>query len=88
MERESSINKQLRKEKTVRAVMNIKVKTLKVDIDENIIKIYDVDNGFNRIRKAMRRKKQNYQKYRELSARVNELRNIKIDLENKIQTLN
>ena len=35
MEHKSSFNKKLRKEITTRAVMNKKIKMLKVDVDEN-----------------------------------------------------
>ena len=61
MESESSFNKQLRKEITARAVMNKKIKTMKADIDENNMKIYDVDNEINKIRKATRRRKEKHQ---------------------------
>ena len=74
MQHVSSFNKQLRKEITARAVLNKKIKTLKADIYQNKIKIYDVDNEINRIRKTMRRRKQKHQKYRELSSIYNELK--------------
>ena len=35
MKRESSFNRQLRKEKTARAVMNKEIKMIEVNIDEN-----------------------------------------------------
>ena len=49
MEHNSSFNKQLRKKITGRAVMNKEIKTLKADVDENIIKIFDADIEINRI---------------------------------------
>ena len=74
MEGESSFNKQLKKEITARAVMNKKNKTVEADIDENNIKLFDVDNQYNKVRKAMRRRKQKHQKYRELFSRFSELK--------------
>ena len=68
--------------------MNKKIKTLKADIDENKIKIYDVDNEIYRIRKTMRRKNLKHRKFREFSSRFNELKSIKTDLKNKIEALN
>ena len=67
--------------------MNKKIKKLKPDIGENNIKIYDVDNELNKIRKAMRRRKQKHQKFPELSSRFKELKNIKTDLKNKIEAI-
>ena len=86
MEHDSSITKQLRKEKTARVVKKKKIKTLKADIDGSNKKIYDVDIEINRIRKTMlrRKQKQKHQKNRELSSRFNELKNTKADLKNKI----
>ena len=49
MEHNSSFNKQLRKEITVRAVMNKKIKSLHENIDINIEEIYNVDMEIKRI---------------------------------------
>ena len=49
MEHNSSINKQLRKEITVRAVMNKKIKSSHENIDINIEEIYNVDMEIKRI---------------------------------------
>ena len=87
MEHNSSFNKQMRKEITARTEMNKEIKTLKADIDENNIKIFDADNEINRVKKAIRRRKQRDQNYRELSSRVNELINSKTDLRNKIDAI-
>ena len=58
MEHESSINKQLRKEITARAVMNKKIKMLEADIDENNKKIDDAYMEIKRIKKAISKRKQ------------------------------
>ena len=70
--------------------MNKKIRTLKADIDAEILKIYDVDKEINRIRKAVRRRKQKqkHQKYPELYSRFNELKLLKTDPKNKIGALN
>ena len=53
MEHTSSFHKQFRKEITVRAVMNKRLKMLEADIDENITKIFDVDKEIKRIKKVI-----------------------------------
>ena len=67
MEHKSLFNKQLGKEITARAVMNKKNKMLEVDIDVNNGRIEELSQEINRIKKAIRRRKQKDQKYRELS---------------------
>ena len=47
MEHDSSLNKQLKKGITATAEMNKKIKTLKADIDEINLKIYDIDSEIN-----------------------------------------
>ena len=87
MEHNSSFNKQLTKRITARAVMNKKIKMLKVDIDENNKKIYNEDKEINKIKKTIRRRKQKNKHIRELSSRLNEFKNSKTDLK-KIEALN
>ena len=61
---------------------------LEADIDENIIKLYDVDNEIKRIKKVIPKRMKKNRTYTDLSLRVNELKNIKTDLKNKIEALN
>ena len=49
--------------------------------------IYDVGKEIKTIQKAIRRRKQRSCQYRELSSRINELKNSKTDVENKIEAL-
>ena len=87
MEHDFSYTKQFRKEITARAVMNRKTKMVEVDIDENKKK-YDRHKEINRIQKSIQGRKQKHRKYRELSLRVVELKNIKNGIRNKIDALN
>ena len=80
MEHNSSFNKQLRKEITARAVMNIKIQMLKADIDENNKKMCDIDKKINKIQKTIRRRKQKHKQHREPSSRLNILKKSKTDL--------
>ena len=57
MEHDSSFNKQLRKEKTARAVMNKEIKTLQENIDKNIEDLYNVDMEIKRIKKLILKRK-------------------------------
>ena len=58
MEHYSSFNKQLRNEKTARAVMTKEIKTLQGGLDKNIEEIYNVDTEIKRIKKPkLQRKK-------------------------------
>ena len=52
-----------------------------------IKKIYDVDKEFNTIQKGIRRRKGKDRKYRDLSSRVIELKNLETDIRNKIDAL-
>ena len=88
MEQDSSFNNQLRREITVRAVMNKKIKMLKSDIDENIKKIYDVDKEIKRVKKLIYKRKQKNRNYIDLSLRLIKLKNSKTDLKNEINALN
>ena len=87
MEHNSSFNNQLRREITARAVMNKKIKLLKSDIDGNNTKIYDVDKEIKRIKKLIHKRKQKNGIYNDLSLRLIEIKNSKIDLKNKIDVL-
>ena len=53
MEYNSSFNKQLRREITVRAEINKKIKMLKSDIDVNNTKTFDVDREIKRVKKLI-----------------------------------
>ena len=64
MEHDSSCNKRLRKEITVRAVMNEKYRKLDADIDKNGEKMDEIYREINRIKKAIRRRKQKHQHHR------------------------
>ena len=77
MEHDSSLNKQLRNEKTAGAVVNKKIKMLEIDINANSKEMYDVDQEIDTIQKTIRRTKQKNRKYRELSSRLIELKNLK-----------
>ena len=88
MEQDSSFNNQLRRETTARAVMNKKITMLKSDIDGNNKKIYDVDEETKRVKKLIRKKKQKNRTYIDLSLRLIEIKNSKIDLKNEINALN
>ena len=80
MEHNSSFNKQLRREITARAEINKKIIMLKSDIDVNHKKIYDVDKEIKRIKKRIRKRKPKNRNYTDLSLRLIELKNSKIDL--------
>ena len=67
--------------------MNKKIKVLEIDIDENNKKTYDVEKEINTIQRAIRRRKQKDRKYRELSSRASEFKNLKTDIRNKIDAL-
>ena len=67
--------------------MNTENRMLEVDTDENNKKIYDVDKEVNKMQKAIRRRKQKNCKYRELSLRVIEVKNLKTNIRNKIDAL-
>ena len=88
MEHDSSFNNQLRREITARAVMNKKIKMLKSDIDGNNKKIYDEEKEIKRFKKLIHKRKQKNRNYNNLSLRVIELKNSKIDLKNKTNALN
>ena len=77
MEHDYSLNKQLRNEKTAGAVVNKKIKMLEIDINGNSKETYDVDEEIDTIQKTIRRRKQKNRKYRELSSRLIELKNLK-----------
>ena len=72
MEHDYSFNKQLRKQITARAEINKKIKTLEADIDEKNKKQNDVDKEINRIQKALSRRKQKNQDYREFYLRLSD----------------
>ena len=88
MEQDSSFNNQLRKEIPARAVMNKKIKTLQSDIDVNNKKIYDVDMEIKRIKKIILKRKKKNRNYIDLSLRLIEIKNSKLDLKNEIDVLN
>ena len=88
MEHDSSFNNRLRREITARAVMNKKIKMLKSDIDGNNKKIYDVDKEIKRVKKLIHKRKQKSRNYIDLSLRLIEIKNSKIDLQKKIDVLN
>ena len=88
MEHDSSFNNQLRREITALAVMNKKIKILKSDIDGNNKKIYDADKDIKRVKKLIHKRKQKNRNYTDLSLRLIEIKNSKIDLKNKIDALN
>ena len=87
MEHKSSFNKQLRKEITVRAVMNKEIKSLQENIDINIGEIYNVDMEIKRIKKLILKRKKKNRSYTDLSLRINKLNILKTDLKNKIEAL-
>ena len=87
MEHESSFNKQLRKEITVRAVMNKKIKKLEADIDENNKKIDIVDEEIKRIKKLIPKRKKKNRNYTDLSLKINKPKFSKTDLKNKIDAM-
>ena len=60
---------------------------LENDIAENNKKIEEISQEINRIKKAIRRRRGEDRKYRELSSRLNELNISKTDVRNKIQAL-
>ena len=88
MEHDSSFNNQLRREITARAVMNKKIKMLKADIDVKNKKIFDADKEIKRVKKLIHKRKQKNRNYTDLSLRLIELKNSKIDLKNEINALN
>ena len=88
MEQDSSFNNQLRREITARAVMNKKFKMLKSDIDGNNKKIYDIDKEIKRVKKLIYKRKQKSRNYNDLSLRLIEIKNSKLDLKNEINVLN
>ena len=88
MEQYSSFNTQLRKEITTRAVMNKKIKMLKSDIDGNNKKIYDIDKEIKRVKKLIYKRKQKSKNYTDLSLRIIQIKNSKLNLRNEIDALN
>ena len=78
----------MRREITARAVMNEKIKMLKSDIDVISKKIYDVDKEIKRFKKFIHKRNQKNRNYTNLSLRLIELKNSKLDLKNKINALN
>ena len=88
MERDSSFNNQLRRKITARAVTNKKIKILKSDIDGNNKKMYDLDKEIKRVKKLIRKRKQKNRNYIDLSWRLIEIKNSKLDLKNEIDALN
>ena len=66
MEHDSSFNKRLRKETTVRAKMNKKMRKLEADIDKNYENIDEISRGTNKIKKTIRRGGHKDRKHREL----------------------
>ena len=66
MEHYSSFNIQLRREITARAVRNKKIKMLKSDIDGNNKKIYDVDKEIKRVKKVIRKRRQETKQFQDL----------------------
>ena len=88
MEHISSFNNQLRREITARAVINKKTKLLKADIDVNNKKIFDVNKEIERVKKLIPKRKQKNRNYTDLSLRLIELKNSKMDLKNKTDALN
>ena len=86
MEHDSSFNKQLRKKYHLELKFK-KIKVLENNINEKNEKICDGDKENNTIQKATRRTKQKNRKYREHSSRLDELKNLKADLKNKIEAL-
>ena len=88
MEHISSFNKQLRREITARAVVNKKIKMSKSDIDGINKKIYDVDKEIKRVKILIHKRKPKNRNYIDLSLRLIEINNSKIDLKNKIDALN
>ena len=87
MEHESSLNKQLRKEISARAVMNKKIKMFKDNIDENNKKIDNINKEINRIKKVIRKRKQKNHQFQDLSLKINKLKFSKIDIKNEIEAL-
>ena len=57
------------------------------DIDKKTEKIDEITREINRIEKAMRRGRHKYQHHRELSLRLNELKNLKTENKNKTHAL-
>ena len=88
MEQDSSLNNQLRREITARAVMNKKSKMLKADIEVNNKKIFGVDKEIKRVKKLIRKRKQKNRNYIDLSLRLIEIMNSKIHLKNETDALN
>ena len=76
---DSSFKKQLKKEKTTRAVMNKKTKILQADINQNSEKIDAITRAHIRIKNAIRRRR-----HREHSLRLVELKKLKNELKNNI----
>ena len=83
MERDSSFNKQLRKETIARAVLNKIIKMSEVDINEINKKIHDVDKKIKIFQKAIRRKKQKERNYGEVFRQLESKRILKPNLETK-----
>ena len=88
MVHDTSFNKQLRREITARAVINKKVIMLKSDIDVTNKKIYDIDKEIKRVKKFIQKRKQKNGNYMDLSLRLIEIKNSKLDLRNEINALN
>ena len=65
--------------------MNKKTRMLEADTDKNNEKLDDIPGEINRIKKAIRRRRQTD---RELSLRVDELKNLITDIRNNKHALN
>ena len=83
MVHDSSFKKQLRKEITARAVMNIKIRLLQAEMDKNFEKLDVTPSGIKKIKKAIGMKRSKRREHRELSLKLNELNNSKTELKNK-----
>ena len=87
MEHNSSSINQLRTEITARVVRKKEIDILEVDTDENIEKLDKISEGTNRIKNAIRRRRQKNQHHREFFLRLKELNISKTDIKNEIDAL-
>ena len=87
MEHDSSFNGQLKKRITARAVMIKKIRLLQADIDKKNEKIDEISREIRRIKKTIRSRRKKNQDYRELSLRLNELKNVETEIRQKIEAL-
>ena len=62
--------------------MKRKIKMLEADIDRKFEKIDEITLEMNRIKKAIRRRRQKHQHHRKLSLRLNELNNSETEFGN------